>query len=448
MLLVASLMGCNKKLDIKTDSSLVIPKTVQEFESLLDNVDVMNTTPGLAQLSADEYYIPSLANFNSLFSEITRTAYLWEADIYKGQQQILDWNAPYTQIFYSNSVLDLVEQYGPDHKVGFGRVKGWALFVRAYALYSLLSNFSKAYDPATASTDLGVPLKLNGSVTQITNRASVELCYNQIIADAKSAAEYLQAEIEVDKRNRPSKIAAYALLARVYLSMRRYAESEDYANKALTMHNKLIDYNTLTISNTSSFANNNVETIYYSRQVTLYSQASYSTGALYGVDTAIIKRYTPSDLRKPVYFRLNANGNYAASKGINSAQNYPFTGLATDEMYLIKSECLARRNQVDSSMFWLNNLLVNRHKKAEFIPVSALNKEQALSLVLQERQLGLIWRSLRWTDLKRLNLEGANILLTRKLGGQTHTLQPNSSKYVLPIPDDEIKLSGIQQNLR
>jgi hypothetical protein len=71
-----------------------------------------------------------------------------------------------------------------------------------------------------------------------------------------------------------------------------------------------------------------------------------------------------------------------------------------------------------------------------------------LEKILIERRKSLIWRSLRWTDLRRLNKEGKNIELKRKLGDLEFTLAPNSPLYVLPIPDDEIALSGITQNKR
>jgi len=55
-------------------------------------------------------------------------------------------------------------------------------------------------------------------------------------------------------------------------------------------------------------------------------------------------------------------------------------------------------------------------------------------------------RTLRYTDLKRLNKEGANITLTRFIKGQTYTLLPNDPRYALPIPDDVIQVSGMPQN--
>jgi hypothetical protein len=56
---------------------------------------------------------------------------------------------------------------------------------------------------------------------------------------------------------------------------------------------------------------------------------------------------------------------------------------------------------------------------------------------------------LRWIDLRRLNTDSRYaVTLTRNLNNQIYTLPPNDQRYVLPIPDLEIKLSGIEQNPR
>ncbi|HEY0177744.1 MAG TPA: RagB/SusD family nutrient uptake outer membrane protein, partial [Pedobacter sp.] len=71
-----------------------------------------------------------------------------------------------------------------------------------------------------------------------------------------------------------------------------------------------------------------------------------------------------------------------------------------------------------------------------------------LRIVLQERRKELIMRGIRWMDIKRLNKEGANITLTRKLNGNVYTLPANDLRFALPIPDDVIAFSGMKQNLR
>ncbi|MET0573451.1 MAG: RagB/SusD family nutrient uptake outer membrane protein, partial [Pedobacter agri] len=92
--------------------------------------------------------------------------------------------------------------------------------------------------------------------------------------------------------------------------------------------------------------------------------------------------------------------------------------------------------------------LVSRFKTGTYRPVVRTDAESALQVVLDERRKELVMRGLRWMDLKRLNAEGANILVSRSFNGQTVSLLPNDSRYALPIPEDIIQLSGIPQNER
>jgi hypothetical protein len=51
-------------------------------------------------------------------------------------------------------------------------------------------------------------------------------------------------------------------------------------------------------------------------------------------------------------------------------------------------------------------------------------------------------------DVKRLNKEGASIIMTRSVNGTIYELAPNSAGYALPIPEDIVNLTGILQNPR
>jgi starch-binding outer membrane protein, SusD/RagB family len=64
-----------------------------------------------------------------------------------------------------------------------------------------------------------------------------------------------------------------------------------------------------------------------------------------------------------------------------------------------------------------------------------------------ERKKELLFRGLRWTDLRRLNKE-SNLASTisHVYNGTSYSVIPNSYQYTFPIPLDIIQLSGIQQN--
>lgn len=445
--------GCGDKLDLKPNSSIVLPKTISDFEMILDNRDI-GFTPSLGVVSADEYFIPTLKDWEALSPVTGRNASIWQKDFYIGETNIFDWVAPYKAVFYANNVLDKIAVSNTNTLNEVNRLKGWAFFIRAYSFYNLVSLFSKPYIPESASTDLGIPIKINADIDVIVPRSTVQQTYDQIIRDAVEAAELLPQDIVPDKKTRPSKVAAYAFLARVYLSMRKYDQAELYADKTLALYSSLTDFNTLDKKSATPFTINSQETIFFSRAFNSYYDLTRTALALsYGVSQELISLYDPSDIRLQVYFQKNTIGNYNL-KPINTLSISPFTGLATDEVFLIKAECLARRAEVSQSMEFLNRLVSKRWNPNATNPIklyqviTASNSAEALNEVLLERRKSLVYRGLRWTDLKRLNLEGRNITITRKLDNLNYTLEPNSSRYVLPIPDDEVALSGIRQNVR
>jgi hypothetical protein len=115
---------------------------------------------------------------------------------------------------------------------------------------------------------------------------------------------------------------------------------------------------------------------------------------------------------------------------------------------LIRAECSARLENPTGAMKDLNTLMEKRwNNKVSYPVITAANAEDALRKVLVERQKELFLRGQRWNDLRRLNKDDRfKVTLTRTIGGVTYTLEPNSYKYTLPIPDDVIQLSGMEQN--
>jgi len=73
-----------------------------------------------------------------------------------------------------------------------------------------------------------------------------------------------------------------------------------------------------------------------------------------------------------------------------------------------------------------------------------------LKIILDEKRKELPFTgNSRWEELRRLNKEQAFAkTLTRFVNNQTYTLAPNDNRYVWPIPDQEIRLTGMAQNPR
>lgn len=444
VLLAVMLASCQKGyLGKKPDKSLLVPKTPADFQSLLDNFNVFNVSPGLNVISGDELAIPDEL-LDGFGNTTEKNCYLWAKDLYGGEQGY-EWNLPYQQVFYTNIILDGLPAVNGSSPADARKVRGEALFYRAFAYFNLVQDFAKAYDPATATIDPGVILRLRSDVNDKPGRASVAQVYDQVLKDLAEAEALLP--LTAPYQSRPVKAAAQALLARVYLQMGQYDKALAWATSALKLHPELIDYNTLDESADMPFPNSpavsNAEVILYTRNAAYeYSIASNTI-----VSPELYALYGDNDLRKSIFF---SGGEVNYFKGRYTGSGYDlFGGFATDELYLIRAECSARAGDGASALADLNTLLMARWKTGTYIPYTTGNAGNVLSLVLSERRKELACRGLRWEDLKRLNREpGFAKTLVHLHGGQDYSLAPGDPRYVFPIPAQEITISGIAQNER
>ena len=444
IILMLTFMSCSKYLDKKPDNSVTVPTTLPDLQAILDFSNNMNlqTTPGFGESSADDYFIYE-ADYDSYTTEAQKI-YTWNRGDYYFQNS---WSRAYTPVFNANFCLDQLKKIPVTNGniLQWNNVKGSALFYRSYYFLDLLWDFAKAYDSASYNTDLGIVLRLTSDFNVPSKRSTVKECYDQVIGDTKEAVGYLP-DYAINLL-RPSKAAAYGLLARAYLFMRIYDSAFKYASLCLSLNHNLIDYNSDadisdSIGANVPFKKFNKETVFYTEM----DQDDLLNNSWIGkIDTLLYATYDSNDLRKTAYFA--PVDNYFKFKCIYTGDiSYYFTGIATDEIYLIKAECEARIGDFQSAMDDLNTLMVKRWKSGTFIPFTASGPADALTIILKERRKELIDRGLRWMDLKRYNVEGANIVLTRKMKGETFTLQPNANYYALPLPADIIKATGIPQN--
>jgi len=320
------------------------------------------------------------------------------------------------------------------------------LFHRALAFYNLAQLFAGAFDQATAAKTPGIPIRLTADVNETSARGSLQNTYDQIIADLLASEKLLP--VQTAYKSRPGKPAVQALLSRVYQTMELYDNAEAYASLCLQSSSKLIDFNTLNASTAKpmppALPNGNDEVIFYNSLLAY----SYLSSTLTIVDSALYRSYVPDDLRRTVFF-IDRGKEVINFKGTYSGRAALFSGLATDEVYLIRAECYARKGNIPLAMKDLNTLIEKRWKKGKFTPLVAGNPEEALKMVLIERRKELISRGLRWTDLKRLNKDPLRaVTLKRVINGATFELVPNHKRYVFSIPQNEITGSGIEQNPR
>lgn len=434
--------ACNKQdfLDANPDQSMVVPKTLSDYQAILDNDLYMNGTaaqgviPQMLETGGDNYFVPD-NRYNVNLSTLYQHYYVWAKDLYDNEP-VYDWNIPYRCVFYSNVVLSGLANISVNKSnlELYDNITGSALFFRALCFYELTQVFAPPYKKNTAAEDWGIPLPLSADINGQIQRATLKETYDRIIADLNKAATLLPKTPLY--KTRPSKPATYALLARVYQTMGDYDQALNYADSSLQLQSALLDYNSLDPNVPYPIPLFNKEVIFHcDLNGSGYPLPPIYPAGIAKIDTTLYDSYLPEDLRKKLFFRKDPGTGYQAFQGsYHGAYNY-FAGLATDEVYLIRAECYARMNRVGDAMNDLNTLLVNRWRSGTFVPYTAADANQALEEILTERRKELCFRGLRWIDLRRLNMDPRfAVTLIRKVNGKIYTLPPNDPRYTIPIP--------------
>ena len=453
---VLMLTGCNDYLDIKPKGEK-IPKTVTDYETLLNYESVQKVSDTYPTYLTDDVYLPDVAQgtatpgLNSVDQSILNL-YLFKKDVFGEAQDDGFWFASYNRIYYYNTVIDnIMDAEGPSEQQKHS-IRAEALISRALEYLYLVNGYAKHYDVRTAETDPGVPLILDEDISKKDLvRASVKDVYAQIQSDLQAALPNLPAQ---PKGNafRASKAAGYGILAKMYLYMGNYAEALKAANAVLEMNNSLLDLKKYAVVKVqSSIGRTNVpqdidnpENIYIKFAPYVYGLSS----KVFGSDE-LISLFSEDDMRLQVYFTKNFR-NIPTDKYVWAPYLRANLAVSSPEIYLIAAECEAREGSVERAMSLINKLRDNRIKNNT--PLVAIDRSDALQKVLEERRRELAMSGMvRYIDLKRLNQESQFAkTVTHVTGEGTFSLEPNSPLYVLPIPAKVMRFNknSMKQNER
>lgn len=442
-------LSCEKYLDAKPDKSQVVPASLQDCQALLNNTSTLTGgDPVQGEISSDDYTL-TFPIWNALISN-NKEMYIWKQDANPTD----GFSIPYQYVLVANQVLETLNKITPSEaeKAQWNAVKGSALFLRSFCFYNLAQVFAQPYDVTNATNNLGIPLRLTPSISEKSDRGNLQETYSRIIQDLREASQLLPGSAPTSKASKttsaPVKAAAFALLARVYLVMGDYQNAFINANSSLEQYKLLMNYNVFPQNTRFPIPEYNEEVIYHAFGS---GQVPLSSGR---VNMELYNLYSASgDLRKKVCFQGLADGSFRYT-GYYSRGSV-FTGLSTNEMYLVRAECFARAGNVNNAMKDLNDLLTTRWAidpatgKSSYINQSATDSNDALKKILNERRKELPFRGLRWSDLRRLNKESQfAVSISRTLNGQTYTLPPNDLRYTLLIPNEIINSSNLKQNPR
>lgn len=438
--------GCQKFLDIQPKGQ-VIPSTYEDYDRLMNSYEVLKSGSHALSYMLDDALVP----LEDIFVELPAKAryeqnlYGFQPIIYEGGENDALWSGSYRSIYNYNVIIDGVGEARDADSHPVALLAAQARVARAYEYLNLLVGFSKAYDPASAGSDPGVPLILKADINQEgLTRASVAEVYEQIISDLRAALPLLPGH-DPKTPFRASRTAAMGILSRVYLYRGEYEQALRYANESLAGYDYLLDYNTWvqeqpdpadpTATITACVlpdGRNNGENLFcrFNDQTMSLSFSVYASDDL-------VAQYDANDLRMTANFSLGAELGMPLDHYLyftNSTR--PNIGLDVPEVLLTAAECEARVGDFNRAVSLVNRLLEHRMATGSFSPVVAGDGEEALRIVLRERRREFPMSSTRrLADLKRLNKDPrfAKQITHETLEGPV-TLEPNSPRYQLPIP--------------
>lgn len=425
--MLLGMASCKDFLEVKP-KGVILPEKLSDYESLLNSLTMMQTFPSALLYSTDDYYV----DYTPVERSVAANMYFWrqEADV-NDQVSPAIWGQLYRVIYNANVIIKNAMLTKGETELRKKEVLAEALLVRSDAYFSLLTAFSKAYNPATAATDPGLPMITSNDVTEVApQRSNLKTIMDTILNNSiKAVADLPLSNIN---RYRGTRAAAQGFLAKVYLYMGDYANAEKYTSLALQVPHQLIDYNTIVNKSGIPVSDLNPEILWQRacEEFILPSQMLYSDNLKAQFD--VTDPLKSNDLR---YVFLTTSNSKGISR--NSPPGRSNFGVTFPELYLNAAELAARSGEPVKAMDWVNKIRKVRIKKAFYQPLTASDKDVALTIVLAERRRELAFAGLRWMDMKRLDREGRMPEVQRinkRTGEIMETLKPQDKKYTLQIP--------------
>ncbi|MFD1187392.1 RagB/SusD family nutrient uptake outer membrane protein [Pontibacter rugosus] len=344
------------------------------------------------------------------------------------------WQGLYKGIYRANFFLQTVEKLDESTFSNPARKKevlAEARFLRAYGYYGLVTRWG------------GVPI-LTEPTNEKVARNSEEEVWNFIVEDLKYAVENAG---EFKSSFYVSKPAAKALLARVYLIRKNYAEAERLAEEVIA-NNKF----SLSENFESVFASKENSERIFSLNSTTNDQTSLSYFLLHNslangqktnggrfelpADPSLVAAYESGDKRKDVTVQPTVYGG----KDYNMVWKYRGGALTGDawpvarvaEMYLVSAEARAEQGNLGGALDRINDLRAVRGLS----DISASGLGDFELKIENERRLELAIEGFRWYDLIRTG---------RAIEVLPNVTNKNQLKY--PIPLAEITVNELlEQN--
>ncbi len=453
----------------------------QFIHLLADELDERNVTTTGHKLFDGKYYT---------FGDYTWQARSGLQETYAGDYftENQTWTGMYKCINVANNILKSSEglvQDTPEEVAGYHKVRGEAYFTRAFLYFWLTNAYGQPYNPSTASTELGVPLKTSEEVLDTKySRNTVQECYDLIVSDLLAAeSELTQYGEKQASIYRADSTAAQLLLSRVYLYMQNWPKAEEYARKVIASHPELQNLN----SNSERFMQKTNPENIFSMGGTDLPCLVYDAARAYKVSKSLYRSYSDNDLRKKNWYYVYSSffgciklpdcpayaGQFTTKdKDYSYYCSYYYAGtkisisslfwLRSSEAYFNLAEALAYQGKDEESLKTLN-----MQRAARYVPGSqelskTYTNEELVNEIRTERFKEFSLEGHRWFDLRRYRVcekYPSKISLTHNytyyternddVMTETHvfTLTEDDPSWTCPIPQEVIDFNtGMPNN--
>ncbi len=226
--------SCNKFLEKEPDNRAKLDSP-EKISQLLGTAYPQANYQAFAESMTDN--VTDIGNGNT--DNTVRDPYFF-IDTRENQQDSPEfyWYGCYAAIASANQALETISQ-ATTNLDAYSAQKGEALVARAYAHFMLVNFFSKFYDPATASTDPGIPYVIEPETVFIKqyDRKTVQYDYDMIEKDLLEGLPFIQDKNYNVPKYHFNKSAANAFAARFYLFKKDYDKVIYYTSLAIPSNN-------------------------------------------------------------------------------------------------------------------------------------------------------------------------------------------------------------------
>ncbi len=435
-----------------------IPTTLADYEALLrDEYSNMTTNIDQATILLNDRYVSS--SYMSYYP-LWKANFNWDESADRVKLNDSDESTYYMQYMTINT-CNLIVENAPGSTEATENQKNeviaYAKVIRSMSYYVLVNYYAKPYLQATAANESGVPLIESANLGASYKQVSVKEIYDYIIKNVNEAIPNLP-DFGTTILH-PGRGAAYAFLARVYLTMADYTNAAKYADMALAINNKLYDWTAFYAANKAQIENPSSYTrlvdpagYTYVENYNFRHGSSRNSGAENSLIVERTNLFENGDARfKARWKRYTVGADTYYYSTLTSYHNQG--GYTTTEMYLIKAECQARANKLLEAMSTLNTVRKTRILASSYHDLTTTSIADAIGKIRRTKDNELILSIAPFADARRFNAEGTysnTRTFSKTVGTTTVTLSPSSYMWTMPFPQGAIENHGngtLKQNV-